>query len=49
MREVVDACNNWFIWDELFKTDQAALDEGLQTIRGEGIEALAGSDDADAH
>ena len=38
--EVVDAFNNSTVWDDLFATDQAALDEGLRTIREEGIEAL---------
>ncbi len=38
--EVVDAFNNSTVWDDLFATDQAALDEGLRTIREEGIETL---------
>lgn len=38
--EAVDASNNSTVWDDLFPTDQAALDEGLRTIRDEGIESL---------
>ncbi len=38
--EAVDASNNSTVWDDLFPTDQAALDEGLRTIREEGIESL---------
>lgn len=40
--EAVDAFNNSTVWDDLFATDQAALDEGLRTIREEGIESLLG-------
>ena len=40
--EVVDASNNSTVWDDLFATDQAALDEGLRTIREDGIESLVG-------
>jgi hypothetical protein len=40
--EAVDSCNNSTVWDDLFATDQAALDEGLRTIREEGIESLIG-------
>jgi hypothetical protein len=40
--EVVDSLNNSTIWDDLFATDQAALDEALRTIREEGVEALVG-------
>jgi hypothetical protein len=40
--EAVDASNNSTVWDDLFATDQAALDEGLRTIREEGIETLVG-------
>ena len=38
--EAVDASNNSTVWDDHFPTDQAALDEGLRTIRDEGIESL---------
>lgn len=42
MLEIVDASNNSTVWDDLFAIDQAALDEGLRTIREEGIESLVG-------
>jgi hypothetical protein len=38
--EAVDSSNNSTVWDDLFATDQAALDEALRTIREEGIESL---------
>ena len=38
--EAVDASNNSTVWDELFATDQAALDEALRTIHEDGIETL---------
>ena len=41
--EAVDASGNSTVWDDLFPTDQAALDEALRTIRDEGIEVLVGS------
>ena len=44
--EVIDAFNNSTVWDELFSTDQAALDEALRTIRKEGIESLVGTVEA---
>ena len=40
--ETVDASNNSTVWDDLFATDQAALDEALRTVREEGIESLVG-------
>lgn len=40
--EAVDAFNNSTVWDDLFASDQAALDEGLRTIREEGIDSLMG-------
>jgi hypothetical protein len=40
--EAVDSSNNSTVWDDLFDTDQAALDEALRTIREEGIESLVG-------
>jgi hypothetical protein len=40
--EAVDGFNNSTVWDDMFPTDQAALDEGLRTIREEGIESLVG-------
>ncbi|MFO3798131.1 MAG: hypothetical protein ACK8QZ_12815 [Anaerolineales bacterium] len=41
--EAVDEFNNSTVWDDLFATDQAALDEALRTIREEGIASLIGS------
>lgn len=41
--EVVDAENNSTVWDDLFDSDQEALDEALDTIREEGIECLVAS------
>ena len=38
--EAVDASNNSTVWDDLFATDQAALDEALRTIHEDGIETL---------
>ncbi len=35
--EVVDEAGTSTVWDDLFPTDQAALDEALKTIREEGI------------
>lgn len=40
--EVVDEYGNSTVWDDQFETDQAALDEVMNTIREEGIEALVG-------
>ncbi|MEA9482189.1 hypothetical protein VC290_17850 [Xanthomonas campestris] len=40
--EAVDSYNNSTVWDDLFATDQAALDEGWRTIREDGIESLIG-------
>jgi hypothetical protein len=40
--EVVDKFNNSTVWDDLFATDQEALDEALRTIQDEGIESLVG-------
>ncbi|PPV04967.1 hypothetical protein XbrCFBP1976_19555 [Xanthomonas bromi] len=40
--EVIDASNTSTVWDDLFATDRAALDEVLRTIRDEGIETLVG-------
>ncbi|MCL1556380.1 hypothetical protein M3O38_13560 [Xanthomonas nasturtii] len=40
--EAVDSFNNSTVWDDLFTTDQAALDEGLRTIREDGIASLIG-------
>ena len=40
--EVVDASNTSTVWDDLFATDQAALDEALRAVREEGIGSLVG-------
>jgi hypothetical protein len=40
--EAVDSFNNSTVWDDLFATDEAALDEGLRTVREDGIESLIG-------
>ncbi len=38
--EIVDDEGTSTVWDELFKTDQEALDEALKTIREEGASAF---------
>ncbi len=38
--EAVDTTNHSVVWDDLFPTDLAALEEALKTIREEGIESL---------
>jgi uncharacterized protein len=44
--EVVDETGASTVWDDLFPTDQAALDEALKTIREEGIRTfLSGKTD----
>lgn len=45
--EAVDSSNNSTVWNHLFASDQAALDEALRTIREEGIESLTGLSDLD--
>lgn len=40
--EVVDEHGNSTVWDDQFDTDQEALDEALDTIKEEGIDALIG-------
>lgn len=40
--EVVDEFNNSTVWDDPFNSDQAALDEALDTIEKEGIACLIG-------
>ena len=47
--EVVDQYNNSTVWDDSFKTDQAALDEALGAIEKEGIDALIGMDGVVSH
>ena len=44
--EVVDETGTSTVWDDSFSTDQAALDEALETIREEGIRTfLSGETD----
>ena len=38
--EVIDETGASTVWDELFETDQAALDEVLTTIEKEGIRSF---------
>ncbi|MBC8356251.1 MAG: hypothetical protein H8E66_30095 [Planctomycetes bacterium] len=38
--EVIDDEGTSTVWDELFETDQEALDEALKTIRDEGASAF---------
>ncbi len=38
--EVVDSGNNSTVWEDTFPTDEAALAEGLQAIKDEGILAF---------
>jgi len=42
--EVVDETGTSTVWDDLFPTDQAALDEALKTIREEGIGTFLSGD-----
>ncbi len=39
--EVVDHLGGSTVWDDLFPTDQAALDEALATIEAEGNSSFA--------
>jgi hypothetical protein len=41
--EVVDEDGTATVWDDLFDTDQAALDEVLKTIKEEGLSAFRDS------
>lgn len=40
--EVVDEHGNSTVWEDLFSTDQAALNEAMRTIDEQGIDALIG-------
>lgn len=42
MLKVVDEFNNATTWEDEFKTDQAALDEVLDTLAQDGIAVLIG-------
>lgn len=41
--EVVDAHGNSTVWDDLFPTDQLALDEVVRTVDEQGIDVLIGA------
>lgn len=41
--EVVDQENNSTLWEDHFESDQAALQEALDALKEEGIEAFIGS------
>ena len=41
--EIVDEDGNSTVWDDLFDTDQAALDEAFKVIQEEGISAFRDS------
>jgi yecA family protein len=45
--EIEDELGGSTVWDELFDSDRAALDEALQTIEQDGIHTLAESDNDD--
>jgi hypothetical protein len=40
--EIVDQQNNTTVWDDIFETEQEALDEALSALEDEGIEAFVG-------
>lgn len=42
--EVVDEDGTSTVWDDLFDSDQAALDEVLKTIKEEGLSAFRDSE-----
>ncbi|RUO40770.1 hypothetical protein CWE22_00760 [Pseudidiomarina aestuarii] len=41
--EIVDQDNNSTLWEDHFESDQAALQEALDALNEEGIEAFIGS------
>lgn len=41
--EIVDQENNSTLWEDHFETDQAALQEALDALKEEGIDAFIGS------
>ncbi len=47
--EVVDEFNNSTVWEDPFSSDQAALDEALDTIEQEGIDSLIGPESEQLH
>lgn len=40
--EIVDEHNNSTVWEDAFPTEQEALDEALDALREEGVEAFVG-------
>lgn len=40
--EIVDEANNSTVWEDKFETDQEALDEALDALKQEGIQAFVG-------
>jgi hypothetical protein len=47
--EVVDATGTSTVWDDLFPTDQAALDEAMKTIHEEGIRTFLSGEKRGVH
>lgn len=41
--EIVDQENNSTLWEDHFESDQAALQEALDALKEEGVEAFIGS------
>lgn len=41
--EIVDEGNNSTVWEDKFETDQEALDEALDALKQEGVQAFVGS------
>jgi len=41
--EIVDADNNSTVWEDHFETDAEALDEALDALKQEGIQAFVGT------
>lgn len=41
--EIIDAYDNSTCWQEPFKTDQEALDEGIRALNEEGIDYFMGA------
>ncbi|WP_250459483.1 baseplate wedge protein 53 [Microbulbifer litoralis] len=40
--EIVDEDDNSTLWEDAFDTDEEALEEALEALRDEGIEAFVG-------
>jgi len=47
--EVVDEENASTVWDELFETDQAALDEFMKEVAEAGLAKVINPDDVKIH